>query len=70
MRTGSDDPILITATAGTYAEAQTLADMVSAELQPLLPGSNSRVAASAIAEPGSPLGGVLQIRVGPANNGD
>ena len=69
MKIGSDDPVFITATAGTYAEAQTLADMVSAELKPLLPGSASRVAVSAIAEPGSPLGGTLHIRAGSAERG-
>ena len=64
LKTGADDPVLVTVTAGTYAEAQALGDQVAAELRPLLPGNDSRVAVSAIAEPGSPIGGILHIRTG------
>ena len=64
LKTGADDPVFITVTAGTYAEAQALGDMVAAELRPLLPGNDARVAVSAIAEPGSPLGGILHVRTG------
>jgi hypothetical protein len=64
MTTGSGSPVLITATAGTYAEAKALGDQVAAELKPLIPGDDSRVAVSALAEPGSPPGGILQIRSG------
>ncbi len=64
LKTGPVDPVLITVTAGTYAEAKALGDMVAAELRPLLPGDDTRVAVSAIAEPGSPVGGILQVRAG------
>jgi hypothetical protein len=64
LRTGPDDPVLITATAATYAEARALGDQVASELQPLIPGSPARIAVSALAEPGSPPGGILQIRAG------
>ena len=64
LKTGAGDPVLITVTAGTYAEALALGDMVAAELRPLLPGDDSRVAVSAIAEPGSPIGGILHIQAG------
>jgi hypothetical protein len=64
MMIGSVDPVFITATAGSYAEAKALGDQVAAELSPLLPGDDSRVAVSAIAEPGSPPGGILHIRAG------
>ena len=64
LKTGSSDPVLITATAGSYAEAKALGDQVAAQLMPLLPGDSSRVAVSAIAEPGAPPGGILYIRTG------
>jgi hypothetical protein len=69
LKTGPGDPVLITVTAGTYAEAQALGDMVAAELRPLLPGNDSRVAVSAIVEPGSPLGGVMHVWAGLAKDG-
>lgn len=64
MKTGPEDPVIVTVTAGTYAEAQALGDRVAGELRPLLPGEGSRVAVSAIAEPGSPPGGIIHIRTG------
>ena len=64
MKTGELAPITITATAGSYAEAKALGDQVAGKLRPLLPGDSTRVAVSAIAEPGSPPGGILQIRTG------
>ena len=69
LKTGVDDPIAITATAGTYNEAQALGDKLAADLRPLLPGSGSRVAVFAQAQPGSPVGGVLHIRVGDSVDG-
>ena len=69
MKTGSADPVLITATAGSYAEAKALGDQVAAELRPLLPGEDARVAVSALAEPGSPPGGILHIRTGVRETG-
>ena len=70
LKTGAGDPVLITVTAGTYAEAKALGDMVAAELRPLLPGNDARVAVSAIAEPGSPIGGILHVRAGLVKDGD
>jgi hypothetical protein len=64
LETGAASPVLITATAATYAEARTLGDQVAAQLQPLLPGGETRVAVSAQAEPGTPPGGILQIQAG------
>jgi hypothetical protein len=64
MKTGSGEPVIITATAGSYADAKALGDQVAAELRPLLPGDGTRVAVTAIADPGSPPGGILQIRTG------
>jgi hypothetical protein len=61
---GPDEPILVTATAGTYAEAMALGDQVADELRPLLPGEDVRVAVAAVAQPGTPAGGILQIRTG------
>jgi hypothetical protein len=69
MRTGSVGAVLLVATAGTYAEAKALGDQVAAELKPLLPGDDSRIAVSALAEPGSPPGGILQIRSGMDKDG-
>jgi hypothetical protein len=64
LKKGADTPVTVTATAGSYAEAQALGEAVAAELRPLLPGNNVRVAVSAVVQPGTPVGGILQIRVG------
>lgn len=64
MRTRSGDPVTVTAIARTYAEAKALGDQVAEEIQPLIPGPGTRIAVSAIAEPGSPAGGILNIRTG------
>jgi hypothetical protein len=64
MKTAADEVVLITATAGTYAEARALGDQVATELKSLLPGDDARVAVSALAEPGSPPGGTLHIQAG------
>lgn len=61
---GPGEPIVVTATAGTYAEAVALGDQVAAELRPLLPGDDVRVAVAAVAQPGTPQGGILDIRAG------
>lgn len=63
-RLNDRDPVLITATAGTYDQAQRLGDQVAAELRPLLPGEGTRVAVSAQVEPGLPDGGTLHIQAG------
>ena len=52
---GPGQPVLVTATAGTYAEAQALGDLVAEELRPLLPGDDVRVAVAAVAQPGTCL---------------
>lgn len=70
MKTGPEGPVLITATAGSYAEAKALGDQVAAELRPLLPGDDVRVAVAAVAEPGSPPGGILHIRARKAGTTD
>jgi hypothetical protein len=70
LKTGAGDPVLITVTAGTYAEAKALGDMVAAELRPLLPGNDARVAVSALAEPGSPIGGILHVQAGMVKDRD
>jgi hypothetical protein len=64
LRTGPAEPVLITATAGSYAEALSLGDQVAAALRPLLPGDDVRVAVAAMTQPGTPPGGILQIRTG------
>ncbi|MEN8006961.1 MAG: hypothetical protein ABFS42_08090 [Candidatus Krumholzibacteriota bacterium] len=64
LKTGTGDPVLIRATAGTYAEAQALGDAVAKELRPLIPGDEVRVAVSAVAEPGAPGEGILHILAG------
>lgn len=64
--TGTDGPILVRATAGTYAEALALGDSVAKELRPLIPGDDARVAVSAQAEPGAPPEGILHIMAGSA----
>lgn len=64
LRTSDDDPVVVTATAGSYAEAMALGDLVAGELRPYLPGSDGRVAVTAVAVPGSPPGGILHIRSG------
>jgi hypothetical protein len=69
MKTDAGSPVIITATAGSYAEAKALGDQVADELRPLLPGDGTRVAVSAVAEPGSPPGGILHIRAGLAESG-
>lgn len=69
LKTGANDPILITATAGTYAKAQALGDLVATELRSLLPGDDSRVAVSAIAVPGTPVDGILHVRTGLPTDG-
>jgi len=69
MRTGAGDPVTVTATAGSYAEAQALGDKVAAELRPLIPGDGTRVAVAAIVEPGTPPGGILNIRTGKSEQG-
>lgn len=63
---GPAEPVLVTATAGTYAEALALGDQVANELRPLLPGDDVRVAVAAVAQPGTPRGGILGIKVGAA----
>jgi hypothetical protein len=64
MKTNPGEPVLVTATAGSYAEAKALGDRVAAELRPLLPGDDSRVAVAAMVEPGFPAGGILHISAG------
>lgn len=64
LGTGPGDPILVTATAGSYAEAMALGNQVADELRPLLPGDDVRVAVAAVAQPGTPPGGILQIGAG------
>jgi hypothetical protein len=64
LRNSASDPVVITATAGTYAEAKALGDQVAAELRPHLPGDDVRVAVAAVAQPGSPVGGILHIAAG------
>ena len=61
---GPGEPVVVTATAGSYAEAVALGDQVAAELRPLLPGNDVRVAVAAVAQPGTPPGGILDIRSG------
>lgn len=63
---GPGEPVVVTATAGSYAEAVTLGDQVAAELRPLLPGDDVRVAVAAVAQPGAPAGGILDIGTGAA----
>jgi hypothetical protein len=66
LKTGTEDPILIRATAGTYAEALALGDTVAKDLRPLIPGDGARVAVTAQAEPGAPAEGLLHILAGDA----
>jgi hypothetical protein len=68
LHTRADEPVLVTATAGTFAEASELGEAVAAELRPLLPGDDARVAVRALAEPGTPRGGLLHIRAGGAGS--
>ena len=70
MKTGAGEPVIITATAASYGEAKALGDQVAEQLRPLLPGDDARVAVAAIAEPGTPPGGILHIRAGKPDTGE
>jgi hypothetical protein len=68
LYTEPNEPVHVVVTARTFDEANSLGQQIKADLEPLMPGDDARIAVSAIVETGAPESGSLYIGSEPPQN--